>query len=141
MSQQVVGFGDQLDVRVLDAVMDHLHVMAGAARSDVGAARVAIHVGADFCQHGLDLLIGVAGAARHDAGPEQRTFLAAGHACTDEAKAAGFQRFTPPHRVEEVGVATVDQDVAGLEVGRQVVDGLVDRRPGLHHHQDPARPV
>ena len=40
--QQIVGFGDELHVAVLDAVVDHLHVVAGAARAHVGDARLAV---------------------------------------------------------------------------------------------------
>jgi len=69
VAEQVVGLGDQLDVGVLDAVVDHLHVVTGATRTDVSAAWFAINVGTDPREHRLDLLVRVASAARHDAGP------------------------------------------------------------------------
>jgi len=133
--------GDQLDVRVLDAVVDHLHVMARTAGADVGAARFAVHVGADLRQHGFHLRVRVAGAARHDARSEQGAFLPAGDAGADKAQPACFQRRTATNGVQEIGVAAVDQDVASLQMWREVIDGLIDRRSGLDHHQDPARLV
>jgi hypothetical protein len=45
LADQVVGLGDQLHVGVLDAVVDHLHVVAGAVGADVGAAGLTVHLG------------------------------------------------------------------------------------------------
>ena len=44
MAQHVIGLRDELHVRVLDAVVHHLHVVARAARSDVGHARSVVHL-------------------------------------------------------------------------------------------------
>ena len=49
--QQVVGLGDELHVAVLDAVVHHLHVVAGAARAHVRDARLAVFgLGGDRAQ-------------------------------------------------------------------------------------------
>ena len=57
--EQVVGFGDELHVGVLDAVVHHLDEVAGAVRADVGAARGSVDVGADRLQHGAERLVGL----------------------------------------------------------------------------------
>ena len=41
-ADQVVGLGDELHVGVLDAVVHHLHEVAGAVVADVGDARLAL---------------------------------------------------------------------------------------------------
>ena len=41
----------------------------------------------------------------------------------------------------KVGVAAVDDDVAWLQVGTELLDHRIDRRPGLDHQQDPAGPL
>ena len=87
-AQQVVGLGDQLHVGVLDAVVDHLHVVARAVGADVGAARLAVDLRGDRGEDLLDLAVGVALAARHDRRAEQRALLAAGDAGADEAQPA-----------------------------------------------------
>ena len=43
-------------------------------------------------------------------------------------------------RIFEPGVAAVDEDVAFLEVRRDLLDRLIDRGAGLDHHHDAARP-
>src|SRR5580658_1465500 len=50
--EQVVGFGDELHVGVLDAVVHHLDEVAGAVGADVGAAGRSVDVGADRFEHG-----------------------------------------------------------------------------------------
>ena len=49
------------------------------------------------------------------------------------------QAVEAPVGVGEERVAAVDQDVAGLEMGQQLVDHLVDRLAGLDHDDDGAR--
>ena len=141
VAQQVVGLGDQLDVGVLDAVVDHLHVVAGSVRADVGAARLAVDLRGDRGEGLLDLPVGVAVASRHDARAEQRALLAARHAGAEETQPALGAGARPATRVGVVGVAGVDDDVALVEQRRQLVDHGVDRRPGLDHGDDAPRPV
>ena len=45
--EDVVGFADELHVAVLDAVVDHLHIVAGTARADVNDAGLAIDLSGD----------------------------------------------------------------------------------------------
>ena len=137
--QQVVGLGDQLHVGVLDAVVDHLHVVARAVGADVGAARLAVDLGRDRREDLLDLAVGVALAAGHDARPEQRALLAAGDAGADEAQPALAALGRAPARVEEVRVAGVDDDVVVVEQRSQIADHAVHGRARLDHHDDPAR--
>ena len=59
-AQEVVGLRDQLHVGVLDAVVDHLHVVARAVRADVGAARLAVDLRGDRREDLLDLGVGLA---------------------------------------------------------------------------------
>ena len=40
-----------------------------------------------------------------------------------------------------MGVAAVDEDVAGLEQRGDLLDDLIDGRAGLDHHHDLARPL
>ena len=89
MRQQVVGLGDQLHVGVLDAVVDHLHEVAGAVGADVGDARLALRDRGD----------GLEDRAQRSRttppmppgmidGPVERALLAAGDAGADEVDAA-----------------------------------------------------
>ena len=86
--QQVVGLRDQLHVGVLDAVVDHLHVVARAVGTDVRAAWLAVDLRGDRREDLLDLAVRGALAAGHDRRAEQRALLAAGDAGADEAQPA-----------------------------------------------------
>ena len=93
-AQEVVGLRDQLHVGVLDAVVDHLHVVARAVGADVGAARLAVDLRGDRGEDLLDLAVGLARAARHDRRAVQRALLAPGDAGADEAQP--LARSAPP---------------------------------------------
>ena len=88
--QDVVGFGDELHVAVLDAVVHHLHVVAGPARADVGHARLAIDLGGDGGEDRLDQSVGIGLTAGHHAGTPQRAFLPAGYAHAQETQPYPF---------------------------------------------------
>ncbi len=141
MAQEVVALRDQLHVRVLDPVVHHLHVVAGAVRAHVCAAGGAI----DLCGDRLEdrphrLLVGSSVAARHDARPEERALLTTGHAGADKVHAACADRLVAALRVAEVRVAAVDEDVAGIEVRKDLLDHRIGRGAGLHHDHQHTRP-
>ena len=82
---QIVRFADELHVAVLDAVVDHLHVMARAIGTDpVAAGGVVIHLGGDGLENFLHVRPRGRGAAGHNGGADARTFFAAGNAGAHE---------------------------------------------------------
>ena len=139
MVEQVVGLGDELHVRVLDAVVHHLHVVPGAVGADVGAAGGAVDLGGDAGEHRLDLGVRLGGAAGHDARALERPGLAARHPGADVADPARLDLRRAPPGVGEERVAPVDEDVALVEVGEELGDGGVDRVAALDHEQDRPR--
>src|SRR5258708_6015807 len=88
MTEEVVALGDELDVRVLDAVVDHLHEMARAVGTDVGAARHAVDVGGDRLQHLLDSVVRLARPSWHQAGTMEGALFPAGYAHAKEPEPA-----------------------------------------------------
>src|SRR5215213_6266745 len=139
VAEQVVGLGDELDVGVLDAVVDHLDVVAGAVGADVGAARGAVDLRRDRGEDLLDVGVGLLGAARHDARAVERALLAARDADAEEAQPALRHRLVAPLGVAEVGVAAVDDRVVLVEQRRELLDHRVDGRAGLDHRHDRPR--
>ncbi len=139
LAHDVVRLGDELHVAVLDAVVHHLDEVPGAARPDVGHARAVVHLRRDGLPDGADLLVRLAVPARHQRRPPQRTLLAARDAGADEVEALCLQSLLAPLRVHEVGVAAVDDDVAGFEEGLDLVDSPIDGVAGLHEQDDLAR--
>ena len=113
-SHHVVTFGDELHVAVLDAVVNHLDVVARAARPDVCDARAVVNFGGDGFPDGTYLLVGLPVAARHERRPPQRALLAARNAGADEVQSLRLQLLLAALRVHEVRVAAVNDDVAGV---------------------------
>jgi hypothetical protein len=133
---QVVGFGDELHDAVLDAVVDHFHVVARRARAQVRHAGFAVHLGGHGLQDGLYPRVGHRLAARHDAGAEPGALLAARHAHAEEVNVFAGQVFDAAVGVGEVGVAPVDEDVALVELGQELFDDRIDGFARRHQQHD-----
>src|SRR6266567_3208592 len=76
--EDCISFTNQLYVAVLDAVVHHFNVMAGAIRSHVSATRFAIHLRGNFAENGCDDFPGFARAAGHERWTFERAFFATG---------------------------------------------------------------
>ena len=113
-----VGFADELHVAVFDAVVNHLHVMPGAARADPFAAGDVVlraDFGGDRLEDRLHGRPGVGAAAGHHAGAFEGALFAAGNARADVEQALCFDALGPPFGIGVVGIAAVDEDVALFE--------------------------
>ena len=112
---ELVGFADELHVAVLDAVVDHLHVVAGAVLAHPVAAGLAFgSLGADRLENVLHQRPRRGAAAGHHGRAEARAFLAAGDAGADVEQALALQVLGAADGVGEVRVAAVD------DAGRRV---------------------
>jgi len=137
-----VGLADQLHVAVLDAVVDHLHVVAGPARSDpfaAGDVALGPDLGGDGLEDRLDQRPGRGAAAGHHAGTLQGPFFPAGDPGADVQEALGLDVLRAPLGVGEMRVAAVDDHVARRKQGDQLLDEIIDGRAGLHHEHHLAR--
>ena len=148
-AHEVVGFADHLHVAVLDAVVDHLDVVASAVGADMGHAGDTtldglaggragefdagdgIYLRGDGFPDGLQFGPGGSIATRHEGRTKTGAFFAAGDAGADEAEALGLQLFLAADGVRPEGVAAVDDDVARLESRGELVDHRVGRAAGL----------
>ena len=89
--QQIVGFSQDLHEAILNAVVDHLDIMAARPGAKVGDARLSLHLGGDGFENGADMFIGLARAAGHEAGAMAGAGFAAGHAHAEEVHLLGFK--------------------------------------------------
>ena len=117
---------------VLDAVVDHLHVVAGAGRAGV---EVAVDR-RERAEDRLERLDRLAVAADHQAEAVREPPDAAGHAGVDVVDAVLRELGVAPDVVVEVRVAAVDDRVAGLEVLEQLGDLGLGRVAGGDHDPD-----
>ena len=135
----MVAFADKLDVAVLDAVVHHLHEVAGTAFSHpVAAGGATFHVGADALEDGLDVRPCCGGSAGHHRGTLEGAFLAAGDSGADVKQALALDVCGAACGVREVGVAAVDDDVPGVEHRDEFLDEIIHGLAGLHHQEHPA---
>ena len=119
--------------------MHHLDVMARRSGAQVSNAGFPL----DLCRHSLEDgphgLVSLGRSSRHHAGPVPGSGLPARYADPQVLHAALRKGGRPPVGVCEVGVAPVDDDVPGLEQGRQLVQDRIHRFAGAHHQHDAAR--
>lgn len=125
--EELDALGDRLQHAELDAVVDELDEMAGACAAGVHVAAL----GRERDEDRLDSRHGVLLAARrHEAGAFAGTREAAARAEVDEMQAARLQPLVPPHRVAPVGVAAIDNDVAVVEMRRELFQHRVHDSAG-----------
>ena len=97
---QVIGFTDELHVAVLDAVVDHLHVMACAIGADpVAAGCAVIDLGGDGLENFLHVRPCSLGAAGHYGRAMAGAFLTSADARADEQQATGLDVFSAANGV------------------------------------------
>ena len=141
VAHQLPGLGDQLHVTVFDAVVDHLHVVAGTTIPDPAAAGLAVvRPGGDALEHVADQRPGRGIATGHDGGPVPGAFLAAGDPDAEKADTLCCQFLPAPLTVFEKRVSAVDDDVARFQVWQQTFDDQIDHLPGGRHQKYGAWP-
>jgi hypothetical protein len=64
------------------------------------------------------------------------TLLTSGDAGTDEEEALGLESLSSADGIRVVGVAAVDDNIALLKVGNELVDEVVDGRAGFDEEND-----
>ncbi len=141
--QQREALGERPHHAVLDAVVDHLDVVSGASRPDMQPARPVLFVRrrrecVEDRRNDPDRLVVT---ADHHAVAVVQTPHAAGRADVDVVDAAGSQRHLAVAVVGPLGVAAVDDDVAGLQQSREFLDRLLRGVAGRNHDPDHPRPV
>ena len=129
---------NQLHVTVLDTVVHHLDVVAGALVTNPLAAGLAVRLGGDGLEDVLDVWPGLLVTTRHDAGAIASALLSSGDSRSDEADALGLEVFCAAVGVGVVRVTAIDDDVALFYATLvekkldEVVDGLAGH--DKHHH-------
>ncbi|NWJ69594.1 decarboxylating 6-phosphogluconate dehydrogenase [Pseudonocardia sp. ICBG1122] len=136
---QLEALGVGLHEAVLDAVVDHLREVARAYRPGVREPLLAHALGAQRVEdrHGALDVLGL--AARHQAVAVVLAPDPARDAAVDVADAVRVEQRGVGLVVGVAGVAAVDDQVTGLQRGRQRGDGVPGRLAGGHHDPHDAR--
>jgi hypothetical protein len=133
--QDLVALGVRLEQAVLDPVVHHLDVVAGAGGADVREAVLR----SESAEDRLGSPDGRLAAADHQAVAVFQPPDAPAGARVHQLDAAASQGGAAPDGVVEIGVSAVDDDVAPLQSGQEQLDGLIDRLAGRHHEPDDTR--
>jgi hypothetical protein len=128
---------------VLHAVMDHLHVVAGAGRAEVAPARsVLVVLGrGEHVEDGPKPLDRLVVASDHHAVADLKAPHSAAHTDVDVVDALRRQRLLAALVVAPARVPAVDDRVALVEEIGQMLDGLLGGIAGGHHDPDRTRRV
>lgn len=122
---------DQLHVTILDTVVDHLDVVAGTLITDPVAASLTFALGGNALEDILNERPGLLVTTGHERGTVTGTLLTTRDTATDEADALLGKVLGTAVAVGEVGVTTINDDIALLKVGQERLNELVD---GLSSH-------
>ncbi len=137
--EDVVGLADELHIAVLDAVVDHFHVVARTAGTDVGDAGLAIDFGGNGFEDGLHHIPSGERSAGHDGGAFAGTFFTARDARADETQTFFREIGIATLGVGVERVAAIDDDIALVEERDELLDDRVHGPTGFHHDLDFAR--
>jgi hypothetical protein len=126
-----------LHIAVLDAVVDHLDVVASTVRANVGRARSEGGLGSNLGDDGLHCRKAFTRATRHQRRAFARALLATRNAHGHVDNIPGLESFAAATGVLEPLVTAVAENVSGLhEVGKEF-DALINSGTGLHKkHND-----
>ena len=129
---QVIGFGNQLHQPVLDAIVHHFYIVAGRTGSQMSYTGIRPHMGCRRLQNGPDPLVGLFRTSRHQTRSVASAAFAAGDPHAHEVQSFFCERFDATVSVREMGVAAVDDQIAGFQVGDEAFDYGVHRLAGRH---------
>ena len=120
-------------------VVNHLDVVTRAGLTNPITARCPIGLGGGLLEDFLDGGPSLCVSTGHERRAVTGTLLTTRDTGADEEEALGLELLGAADRVGVVGVATVDDDVALVEVGDKLVDEGIDGRASLDEEDDLAR--
>jgi hypothetical protein len=130
---------NELHVTVLNTVVNHLDVVASTLVADPFTAGLAVALGGDALEDVLDVRPGLLVTTRHERGTVSGTLLTTGNTGSDESDALSGQVPGATVGVGEVRVTTINDDVALLQEGQQLLNPVIDSLTGLDEQHDTAR--
>lgn len=120
-------------------VVNHLNVVSGASLTNPVAARLSVDLSRGLLEDLLDCWPCSSGASRHQRRAVASTLLTARDTRPNEEQALGLEFLGAANGVGIVGVTAVDDDVARLKVGLELLDEIVNSLASLHEENNLAR--
>lgn len=119
--------------------MDHLDVVASTLVTDPVTAGLAVALGGNALEDVLDVGPGGLVTTGHEGGTVAGTLLTTRDTAADEADALLGEVLGAAVAVGEVGVTTVNDDVALLEEGQEGLDEVINGLAGHDEEHDTTR--
>ena len=113
--------------------------MPRPVRTEPSATRLALKLRRDRGENAFDPGVGLLRPTDHDRRAMPRTFLAAGHTHANERQTAALKPGKAPHRVAEIRIAGVNDNVVLRHQRAKRRDLFVNSLTGLHHDNHRAR--
>lgn len=129
---------NELHVTVLNTVVHHLDVVTGTLVTNPVTACLTIALGGNALENVLDRRPCGLVTTGHQGGTISGTLLTTGYTGADKVKTLALQVLGPSVGVGEVGVATVDDDISGLEQGQKGLNPVVNSLASLDKEHDTA---
>mmetsp|Transcript_2797 Transcript_2797/g.6129 ORF Transcript_2797/g.6129 Transcript_2797/m.6129 type:complete len:471 (-) Transcript_2797:146-1558(-) len=139
--EDVVGLRDELHVAILNAVVHHLDVVAGTSITNVHDARPVIHLCSHLLHDGLDVLVGLSSATRHQGGAPPGSLLAARHTHAHVQQALLCHLGLALLCVLIPLVAAVNNNITRFHILLKLIDGLIYGSTGLDENDDSPGPL
>jgi len=130
---------DELHVTVLNTVVDHLDVVTSTLVANPLTASIAIALSGDALEDVLDVGPGLLITTGHERGAISGTLLTTRDTRADEADVLASKILGAAVGVREVRVTTVDDDIAGVKEGQNLLNPVVDSLTSLDQEHDTAR--
>jgi hypothetical protein len=106
--------------------VNHLDIVTGTTCADPVTARVSVSLSCGLLEDLLDGRPSSLRTTRHERRAVTGTFLTTRNTRANKEETFGLELLYTAYRVWVVGVTTVDDDVALLEVGLELVNEVID---------------
>jgi hypothetical protein len=116
--------------------VNHLDVVTGTGFTNPVTAGFVISLGSDRLENGLNVGPGSVGTTGHEGRTIASTFLTTRDTGADEKNTLLLKVFSAANGVREVRVTTVNDDITLLEVGKELLDEIVNGRTSLDKEHD-----
>src|SRR5208282_4698599 len=124
--------------RILDPVVNHLHIMPSTTRPKELATRT-FRFSSNSRQHSRDLVVCFAWSSRHNAGAFERSLFSAAYAHAHVVNPPPRKPSTASFSILKERVSTVNDNVAFLEKLIKIIQRSINRRSSSNHEHDTPR--
>mmetsp|Transcript_11405 Transcript_11405/g.15970 ORF Transcript_11405/g.15970 Transcript_11405/m.15970 type:complete len:304 (+) Transcript_11405:924-1835(+) len=130
--QQIISFGDELHISVLDTIVNHLHVVTSATWTNPSHTWSVINLSSAFTYNWLDALVSFLWSARHHGRPVASSFFTTRYAHPHVLYFLRLQFLRTANSIREPLISAVYDDIAFFHILDKSFDGQIYGLPCFH---------